>query len=120
MILDGDPKAADALARLLELYYDSVDTSVAYTGMSAVQVTCNGKFDIAIIDLHLGEDDGVDVAKAIRSRCNTNLPKLIGVSTDRVRVASERSASLFDFVLDKPLVLNELFEAIHRPKQFLR
>jgi CheY-like chemotaxis protein len=112
MILDRDPQAADALAQLLQLYYDFVETSIAYTGLSAVHLTCNSKFDMVIIDLHLDENDGVEVAKAIRSRSGINLPKLIALSTDRARVAAERSASLFDFALNKLLVVKELFQAI--------
>jgi CheY-like chemotaxis protein len=112
LILDGDPKASDVLGRLLELYSQSVESSVAYTPLSATHLACTGDFDIVIIDTHLGEVDGGDVAKAIRSRCGHSLPKLIAVSSDRARVAAERSASLFDLALDKPLVVEKLFEAI--------
>lgn len=113
LILDKDPKAAEALGKLLELYYPFIKFTVAFTGLSTVHLACSGGFDVVLIELHLGEDDGVDVAKAIRSRCATNVPKLIAVSGDRASVAIERSGSSFDLALNKPLVVKELHEAIH-------
>lgn len=113
LILDNDPKAADALGRLLELYYPSVRCAVGFTGLSTVHLACSDAFDIVIIELHLGEDDGVDVAKAIRMRRGTDLPKIIAISSNRARVAIERSQSLFDLAFDKPLVVGELRDVVY-------
>jgi CheY-like chemotaxis protein len=114
LILDNDPKALQVLGQLLELHCQHVQVCIAYTALSAVHSASTGDFDVVIVDLHLdeGENEGVNVASALYSRCDTALPTLIVVSSDRVGIAAERSASLFDHALDKPLVIKELFEII--------
>jgi CheY-like chemotaxis protein len=112
LILDSDHKFAETLGRLLELYYRFVKVTIAFTGLGAVHLVTGGMFDIVFIHLNLEEDDGVDVATAIRTCCGAEWPKLIAMSGCRTRIAAERLAPLFDRALVKPLVIEELFEAI--------
>jgi CheY-like chemotaxis protein len=112
LILDDDPKVADALGRLLELYSHSVKASIAYTGLSTLYLAGTGNYEVILIDLHLGEDDGFDVAKAIRTSGSIYRPKLIAMSQFREKVTQARTSPLFDHALNKPLFVKELFDAI--------
>jgi CheY-like chemotaxis protein len=112
LILDDDPKVADMLGRLLGLYSASIKASIAYTGLSALYLAGTGDFDVILIDLHLSEDDGFDVADAIRTSGSVYRPKLIAISQDREKITKARMSPLFDHALNKPLFVEELFAAI--------
>jgi DNA-binding response OmpR family regulator len=116
LILDDDPKVADMLGRLLGLYSPSIKASIAYTGLSALYLAGTGDFDVILIDLHLSEDDGFDVANAIRTSGSVCRPKLIAISQDREKFAVAKTSPLFDHALNKPLFVEELFNAIRNVK----
>lgn len=60
LLVEDDADSAEELAELLESYGWSVGT--AHTTREAEQLRTASEFDLAIIDLELGADSGVDLA----------------------------------------------------------
>ena len=63
-----------------------------------------------LLDIHLGREDGIEVARAVRaSRPELPIAFLSG-SVD----FSERSAAVSDAAIRKPFTLEELIGTVHR------
>jgi DNA-binding response OmpR family regulator len=60
LVVDDEPLLGDALGRLL--VRSGYDAQVTFTAEHAEFVASGQTFDCAIIDVHLGEDDGVELA----------------------------------------------------------
>jgi CheY-like chemotaxis protein len=66
-------------------------------------------FDLAILDMHMPEMDGLQLAKRIREM-NGKIPLVLFSSLGRREVADE--ANLFDAYLTKPIKQSQLFDTI--------
>ena len=65
---------------------------------------------LVLLDIHLGREDGIEVARAVRaSRPDVPIAFLSG-SVD----FSERSAAVSDAAIRKPFTLEELIGTVHR------
>jgi DNA-binding response OmpR family regulator len=60
LVVDDEPLLGDALGRLL--IRSGYDAQVTFTAEHAEFVASGQTFDCAIIDVYLGEDDGVELA----------------------------------------------------------
>lgn len=112
LVVDHDPEAADTLGLLLEMTDSSVMTMATYTGPGAVCLAGEGLFDVVVIALQLGGYDGSQVAQEIQLKCSKNFPKLIALSSHPEQVDAARAGSLFAYAFKKPLVVEELLDAI--------
>lgn len=74
LIVDDDP----AICKLLEkvMRSNELDTTVANTGSDALALIKNHSFDIILMDVTLGDMEGFDVIKKIRSQ-GINTPVMI-------------------------------------------
>jgi GAF domain-containing protein/CheY-like chemotaxis protein len=82
------------------------------TGLPSEALAWLGKgeaFDLAILDMHMPEMDGVALAKKIRD-ANTRLPLVLFSSLGRREVGDD--ASLFDAYLAKPVHQSSLFDTL--------
>lgn len=65
---------------------------------------------LVLLDIHLGREDGIEVARAVRAR-RPELPiAFLSGSVD----FSERSAAVSDAAIRKPFTLEELIGTVHR------
>src|SRR6185503_18277584 len=72
----------------------------------------NGEsFDIAILDMHMPEMDGVDLARRIR-RIDVKIPLVLFSSLGRREVGVDAEAGLFAAYLTKPLKQSQLFDTL--------
>ena len=72
----------------------------------------NGEsFDIAILDMHMPEIDGVDLARRIR-RIDAKIPLVLFSSLGRREVGVDAEAGLFAAYLTKPLKQSQLFDTL--------
>jgi DNA-binding response OmpR family regulator len=86
LVVDGEPLLGEALCRLfLRVGYEP---QVTFTAEHAEFVASAGRFDCAIIDVHLGDDDGIELARRL-------------VETARVRRVVFYSARLDVAVIDR-------------------
>jgi CheY-like chemotaxis protein len=68
-------------------------------------------YDLAILDMHMPEMDGVDLAKRIRLR-GAKLPMMLFSSLGRREAGVEADASLFAAYLTKPIKQSQLFDTL--------
>jgi DNA-binding response OmpR family regulator len=65
---------------------------------------------LVLLDVHLGPDDGIEVARALRAS-RPEVP--IAFVTGSVQIG-ERTSEVSDAALRKPFTLEELIETVHR------
>jgi two-component system, OmpR family, response regulator len=103
----------DAALRML------CSVNLGFEGYRVIEATSAAEIDEALerepvslilLDIHLGVDNGLDLAKRLRE---THPELAIAFFTGSVRVAGE-DASLADGMLSKPFTLEELGEIAHR------
>lgn len=111
LIVDDDRSFVDAAALLLEeLNYRAIKT---YGGLEGLGIARKGGVDIAVIDVHMPDMDGVELAKQL-----ANLPQPIptilisgDTNTDTVTRCQTVGLALF---LPKPLDPEILLESVER------
>jgi DNA-binding response OmpR family regulator len=103
----------DAALRML------CSVNLGFEGYRVIEATSAAEIDEALerepvslilLDIHLGADNGLDLAKRLRE---THPELAIAFFTGSVRVAGE-DESLADGMLSKPFTLEELGEIAHR------
>jgi DNA-binding response OmpR family regulator len=103
----------DAALRML------CNVNLGFEGYRVIEATNAAEIDEALarepvslilLDIHLGADNGLDVAQRLRE---THPELAIAFFTGSVRVAGE-DESLADGILSKPFTLEELGEIAHR------
>jgi DNA-binding response OmpR family regulator len=65
---------------------------------------------LVLLDIHLGREDGIDVARVVRERRPEVAIAFLSGSVD----FSERSAAVSDAAIRKPFTLEELIGTVHR------
>jgi CheY-like chemotaxis protein len=114
LLADDSADAADALAELIRLSLPH-DVVVVYGGLQACRAVEICRPDVAILDLHMPEVDGVEVARHIRHFYRHNPPYLIALTgwpnaAQRLTVLG----NLFDRVFAKPPDLDQLLAVLSR------
>lgn len=107
LIIEDDHDARESLAQLLTMSGHQVAT--AGTGPAGIRVFRQFKPEIVLIDIHLPEMDGYEVARILRTEAegsNTVLIALTGDSLPEDRV--ETNAAGFDVHVVKPLDIGRL------------
>jgi two-component system, sensor histidine kinase and response regulator len=109
----------DFNARLLEqlLQRRGQDVRLASDGGAALRLAETGGFDVLLLDLHMPELDGFQVAEAIRRREQTTggrLPIIALTARSRKEDRERCLAAGMDGFLAKPIQANELWAAINQ------
>ena len=99
----------------------------ATSGDEAIRHLRQNTVDIVILDYRLGEDDGLDFLRRLRTNADSpapNIPVIMLTShSERVRVEAARDAGVNAFCA-KPVVPVELWrkivEVVDRPRDFVR
>jgi DNA-binding response OmpR family regulator len=81
------------------------------TGLEEIsRIAAEGEVALVVLDIHLGREDGIEVARALR-RDHPEIPiAFLSGSVD----FSERSAAVSDAAIRKPFTLEELIGTVHR------
>jgi len=114
LIIDDDEQVGDSISALLTCKGHEV--SVFRDSVHAISEIQNHKWDLAITDVYMPDNDGLDVLKAIRN-CESPFPVIVmsggGHQTltrfDPLHCAEEFGARA---VLHKPFQMHELLRAI--------
>jgi len=109
VIVDDDRSFVNAVSIFLERR--GYHTIGAVNGHEGLAVLGRDHIDLGIIDVHLPDISGIEVARAIR-RINATLPMIMISSDDQpdvCRQCKEAGAGVF---LPKPIVPEELMDAI--------
>lgn len=81
------------------------------TGLEEIsRITDTEEVSLVLLDIHLGREDGIQVARAVRERRPEVPIAFLSGSVD----FSERSAAVSDAAIRKPFTLEELIGTVHR------
>ena len=109
LIVDDEVFAADILARLLRA--GGHEVVVAYDGTAGIVVGVAGHFDVAVLDLGLGDTDGYDVAKALRAHHGIGLRLIAYTGFSGPEVEQRGRDSGFDRIIVKPAPVDRILAA---------
>jgi signal transduction histidine kinase/DNA-binding response OmpR family regulator len=110
LVVDDNPTNR----RVLELQTAPWGTALrgVASGREALSLLAEGeRFDVVIVDMHMPEMDGVELARTIRQR-HPALPLVLSSSLGRRELGDD--AALFDAHLGKPVRQSQLFDALAR------
>lgn len=111
LVVDDEPLAALQVSRFLES--DSIRTSMAGSGSSALSSHHTDPADLIVTDLRMPDGDGVELIRNIRAE-DLSLPIVVVTG----QVLREAEAEALDAgateLLRKPLDLQELASAVKR------
>jgi len=98
----------DLLKLLLNQRGHEVD--VATDGVQALEALREKQYDVALLDYHLPNLDGLQVAAAVKAEAKGGrVPRLIAITADPEGLLSaEAGCEHFDYILPKPLDINQV------------
>lgn len=112
LVVDDEPQIRD----MLSLYFSrhDYDVSTASNSKEALRAASSGKFDVAVLDIGLAEEDGLKLLEALKaSHPDLRVIMLTGMGfvEDLLEEAHRKGA---DGYVSKVLPLDELLLAIQR------
>ncbi|HUQ28251.1 MAG TPA: ATP-binding protein [Usitatibacter sp.] len=112
LIVDDNEDAADSLAEVARSMGHHAE--VAYSGLTALQIALDGKFDLVMLDIGLPEMDGYEVARRLRHLVEraTRIVAVTGYGAEEDRRRSREAG--FDEHVVKPLMPEKLTELFAR------
>jgi CheY-like chemotaxis protein len=98
----------DLLKLLLNQRGHEVD--VATDGIQALEALRGKHYDVALLDYHLPNMDGLQVAAAVKAEAQGGrMPRLIAITADpEGLLRAEAGCENFDYILPKPLDINQV------------
>ena len=126
LVVDDNPHLLDIVRTILRGFGATVVFDANNAG-DAFQLLKRGEIDIVILDYQLGETDGVEFLRRLRSEENSPAPFMpvimLTAHSDRTRVQAARDAGANEFCA-KPVTASELFRkigaVINHPRPFVR
>ena len=111
LLVEDDERIADFMKRGLEA--EAYEVDLASGKAQALALTEASTYDIIILDIFLGSDDGLDICRVLRQR-SVRTPIVIMTAKDsaETRQASEEAGA--DAYLPKPFPFEDLLRAIIR------
>jgi DNA-binding response OmpR family regulator len=108
IVADDDRDAVSTLALLLR--EEGHEVGSVHSGRLVMGAVLDFKPDAVILDIHLPDLSGWEVARTIRSRCGRARPLLIGVSGEYTKSSDRILSEIlgFDQYLLKPYDPNQL------------
>ncbi len=111
LVVDDDIVNAKLIAEILE--EDGAEVVTSSSPVEAIRIGDARSFDLAIVDVRMGELDGVSLLKRLRTR-DPSLPILVMTGFGSVEGAVEAiSAGAVDY-LSKPMNIDQLRSAVRR------
>lgn len=111
LVADDNQDAADTLAMLLEMWGHEV--WVAYDGLSALKAGRHFKPNVALLDIHMPEMNGGEVARQLRRRAGFEGIMVVAMTaSDPDDSCLARYDGEFDAHLAKPCDLDRLEELL--------
>jgi PAS domain S-box-containing protein len=120
LLCEDDPDLARAVADVLEKA--GMRVSAVPSVRQAKIAVAQARYDVALVDLHLADADGLELVSDLRSREATRaLPVIVMTAKERTSADSDRLSTLqlADW-LQKPIDPSRLLDAIHNVLQEVR
>lgn len=106
LVVDDNADSADSLARLLVLLRH--DAKSVHCGAQAIELARSWKPDVVLVDLHLPDMSGYEVATAIRAEAWREIVVVAVTGWMRDRNDERLRQAGFDGYLTKPVPIAEL------------
>jgi len=110
LVVDDNEDAADSLAVLLQ-HSLGCEVTTAYDGADALDKAGAVHPDVVVMDISMPLVDGLEAAELLRRVFRHKRPRLIAL-TGRARELASQPDTGFDVLLSKPVVLDELMDAV--------
>jgi DNA-binding response OmpR family regulator len=110
LLVENDEALADAVSTLLRM--EGVQVEVLHDGRGAVGTVAHSRPDVVVLDVSLGELDGIAVARALRDAW-PELPIIFATGnaeSDNVRQIERDSRTI---VMEKPFTIEMLINMIN-------
>jgi len=109
IIVDDDRSFVEAVALYLEKH--GYHARMGFSGREGLDLLRNSEADVAVIDVHMPDMSGLELAAAVRSRTST--PAVILISgDDSVETAAQCQSAGVHCFMPKPLAPRELLRVI--------
>jgi CheY-like chemotaxis protein len=114
LVVDDNADAADSLAEVVRSMGHHAE--VAYSGLTALQIAADGRFDLVMLDIGMPGMDGYEVARRLRRIVGpaTHIVAVTGYGAEEDRRRS-REAGFDDHVV-KPMMPQTLSWILARPR----
>jgi len=109
-VLVVDDEKAIRLVCRVNLEVDGFRVLEAGTLTEARDVIASEDVDVALIDVHVGADDGLELVRELREQ---EPRRAIALLTGSVELSRDERVGV-DAVLGKPFTIDELMEVVHR------
>jgi cyclic di-GMP phosphodiesterase len=119
LVVDDDPTLCTLFQRMLS--YEKFDVLVADSSESAialVQEEC-GMIDVALVDLHLGQENGLNLLKELRSMDESMIGVVITGQASVDNAVTSLRYGAYDF-LQKPVSATQLIAVLERATKYRR
>ena len=111
LLLDDDLRILRFLKRGLEAEFHSVATATSHSqGWELLQID---NFDLAILDVFLGEENGLDFCRKLRQQQHT-IPVLVMTAKDSSEMFLESQIAGANGYLPKPFAFDELMANVEQ------
>ncbi len=111
LYVEDEPINALILKKLLQKHFE---VEIAYDGTTSLELVEKTKYDIILMDINLGDEDGIDVTANLRKTPNGKVAKIVAVTA--FSLAEDRQRFLksgFDEYLPKPIDEKSLLQTIN-------
>lgn len=110
LLAEDHPFISDAVKQLLES--DGHQVTVATDGVQAMEILQKGFFDIALIDVHMPEFDGIEVIKKYKAAYPHSNTKIFLLTADVTDALGQQAGQLGVKIIQKPFSRAQLAASI--------
>jgi DNA-binding response OmpR family regulator len=111
LLIEDDIDLGNMLAQFIEI--ENFEVVHAFDGRNALEFINRGKFELAIIDVYLQEEDGFDIAKIIQQKI-PSIPFIFMTTENRNdEIMARFKFEAVDYIC-KPFEPAELVSMIHK------
>jgi len=110
LLAEDHPFISDAVKQLLE--NDGHKVSVASDGIQAIDILTKESFDIALIDVHMPELDGIEVIRKFQANNPNSNTKIFLLTADATEALRRQAEELGVRIIQKPFNRAQLAEKI--------
>lgn len=113
LLVEDDLISQQIIQGVLEAKGYTVDAVAS--GFDAVQQLRHSRYDLALVDYHMPDLDGLASAKLLDAMSDGVPPKLVAITADSLGLQGrEGASSIFDAILTKPIQPGSLLDQLER------